>query len=161
MLSAEIVSAGIDKAGVVKDRAAHSGNDRHRRLDREAGERLAANRLAVFILRSDVAEVEAAQIICAAEEEAIEKWHVIAIAPDVDRANFAVQGQNNIEWEKKILRALEIEPVVLRVAAKEPAGNLGRENDPVSVAGKEDTVARVPKDGRADLALQPVRRLPS
>ena len=75
MHGGKVVGVPIDITGVVKNGAADTRDDREGDLNGGAGEGLAAERFTIYILGTDVAKVETAQIIGAAKKEPVENWN--------------------------------------------------------------------------------------
>src|SRR5205085_7852562 len=84
--SIKVVGIDVQDADVVKGRAANVLNNREAKLRRSAGHRLAAQWLPAFVSGPDISKGETAQIVGAAEVQAIINWH--RRNQDIRRSNF-------------------------------------------------------------------------
>ena len=154
MIGAKIVRICVNETGVIKNGAAHLRNNWEGVLDGDTGERLPTDWLAVIILWTDIAKVKPAQVIRAAEKQTVKNKHLVTIAPGIDSCDFAIQNQDGVIREQKIVRGSQVEAVDLGVATKKAAGDLRSEGHASSMTGEKDVVARVKKQSCADLTLQ-------
>src|SRR5664280_1851585 len=90
----EVVGAGIDEARVIKNREPDGFNDVERVFGGEHAIGLAADRLAGRVARTDVAFLEAAQIIGSAQEPAVVKGHLGALAEILDHPTAGDQTEH-------------------------------------------------------------------
>src|SRR5687768_13992947 len=90
IVPAEVIRVFVDKAGVVEHGASNLLHDRERILDGDSRERLTADRLVVFVLRTDIAEAEAAEVVGAAEVEPVIDRHTITVCPRVHSRNLTI-----------------------------------------------------------------------
>src|SRR5689334_20032155 len=101
----------VDKTAIVKDREAHALHDRNSVFDRKPDQRVAADRLSIFILRTGLTESEAAQRIHTAQVEAVIDWYYVIATPGCYGRNFTVQQKNRVERQVIILSGIQIEPI--------------------------------------------------
>src|SRR5512146_795570 len=105
MISPKRPRVAIHKAHVIKDRTARFLDDREGNFHGRAPHRLATSGLAV-LLRTNLTKREAAEIIRTAEEESLKDWHFVAAAPLAYGRDLAVNEQDKILRQMKILRSL-------------------------------------------------------
>src|SRR6266567_5820630 len=154
MTGAKIVRICVNKTSVVKNGAAHFRNDRDGVLDGDTGERLPTERLAAVILWTDIAKVKPAQVVCAAEKQTVKNRHPVTAAPGIDGCGFAIQKQDGVIREEKVLRGGQAEAVDLGVATEKAASDVWSEGHASSTTGEKDVVARIKKQSCADSTLQ-------
>ena len=109
MTGAKIVRICVNETGVIKNGAAHFRNNWDGVLDGDTGERFSTDRLAGLVLGTDITKVKPAQGICAAEKQTVKNRHPVTIAPSIDSCSFAIQKQDGVIREEKILRGGQAE----------------------------------------------------
>src|SRR5215208_4231815 len=117
-----------------------------------APERLAASGLAV-LLRANLTKRKAAKVIRTAEEKSFEDRHSVAATPLAYRRNLAVEEENKVFGQMKILRSFQIQAIDLSVASKKAAGDSRRKGDALPTARKQRIVARIKDKTAKDFAF--------
>src|SRR6266478_5107371 len=116
--------AAVHKASVIKDCSARFSDHRKSKFHSGARHCLAADRLAV-LLRTDLAKRQAAEIIGAPEKEPLENWHFSSVPPLVHGRDFAVNEQDEVLGQMKILRSLQVQCINLGIAPEKTPANKG------------------------------------
>ena len=151
LLRVETPRGGIDKSTIIENSEAYPFNDWDRVLYRVPEQAIPADRIPLEILGPNITESEPAERIRTAAIEAIEdRDYRVAVGrtPVLYGRNFTVQQEDRVVRKMEILGHVKVEPINLDGASKESVGNVRREINPRSFAGKKRAVARI--IGKAD-----------
>ena len=117
MIEAKRQRFAIHKTHIVEKCASRFFDNRESPLNRRTRHWLTANRLAVLILRPDLAEGKASEVIRAAKEKPLVNWYLAAGTPLANCSNLTVDEQDCVPGKMEILGPLQIESVNLRVTS--------------------------------------------
>ena len=106
-----------------------------------------------FLLWTNLTIREAAKVIRTAEELSLEDWHLVAAAPLAYRRDFAVEEENKILGQMKVLRSLQIQTINLSIASKKATGDKRRKGDALPTAREQRVVARIKDNAGKDFAF--------
>jgi hypothetical protein len=100
--ASKIVSVFVDEADIIKEcpRTFSTTGKVYSTVNRARV--LPADGFIIRVLGSDIAIFEAAQIIRAAQEKAVENRDAITASPSIDHSSFSVQREDRIPWKQKV-----------------------------------------------------------
>ena len=146
----------MHKALVVENGGANAVDELDRGFNCKAGKCVATEWFAVDIFRPDITEVEAAEVIRAAEEQAVENRDAIPVAPVIDDGRFPVEGENDVVGEKKILLGLHIEAISMNISTEHALCNFYHKGKVMPVQGQINAIARIMERGVISLFRLPL-----